>query len=65
VRWLALAIEVKGIGNATVWATDALDVRISGGGSVDSYGHPRVTQKVTGRGKGTWPSVRCRNRSSG
>jgi hypothetical protein len=41
--------EVKSIGNATVWATDALDVWISGGGSVEYYGSPHVTQRVTGR----------------
>ncbi len=41
--------KVKSIGNATIWATDALDVWISGGGSVEYYGNPRVIQRVTGR----------------
>jgi hypothetical protein len=35
----------------TIWATDSLDVQISGGGSVQYYGKPHVTQQVTGRGK--------------
>jgi hypothetical protein len=44
-------VEVKNLGNASVWATETLDVQISGGGNVEYYGHPRITQKVTGRAK--------------
>jgi len=44
-------VEVKNLGNASVWATEALDVQISGGGNVEYYGNPRITQKVTGRAK--------------
>lgn len=47
----ATTVEVKGLGNATVWATDTLDVQISGGGNVEYYGSPHTTQRVTGRGK--------------
>jgi hypothetical protein len=33
-----------------VWATDALDVRVSGVGSVSYYGEPSVTKSVSGMG---------------
>jgi hypothetical protein len=46
----AAIVQVRNIGQATLWATDSLDVRISGG-SVEYYGNPHVTQNVTGRGK--------------
>jgi hypothetical protein len=46
----ATSVDVKDLGSAAVFATETLDVRISGGGSVDYYGHPRVAQNVTGRG---------------
>jgi len=44
-------VEVRGIGNAIVWATDALDVQVSGGGNVEYYGNPHVIRKVSGRAK--------------
>jgi len=47
----AATVEVRGIGNATVWATDALDAQIYGGGNVKYCGNPRITRKVTGRAK--------------
>jgi pimeloyl-ACP methyl ester carboxylesterase len=44
-------VEASGLGDATVWATDALDVRISGGGNVEYYGAPQVAQQVNGLGR--------------
>lgn len=39
-------VEVNGTGRATVWATDTLDVRIPGPGSVEYYGDPQVTKNI-------------------
>ena len=44
------AVEVRGWCDAAVWATDSLDVQISGRGSVKYYGNPRVTQEISGSG---------------
>ena len=46
----AAIVQVRNIGQATIWVTDSLDVQISGG-SVEYYGSPHVIQNVTGRGK--------------
>lgn len=43
-------IEINGLGNGTVYATDTLAITINGGGSVGYYGSPRVTQEITGLG---------------
>lgn len=43
-------IEIKGLGNATVWATQQLDVTTSGAGNLDYYGNPSVTQDISGAG---------------
>jgi hypothetical protein len=43
-------IDVAGLGNSTVWVTETLDVTINGGGSVDYYGSPNVTQDISGLG---------------
>ena len=40
-------VEVSGAGAATVWATETLDVRSSGAGSMEYYGHPSITQNVS------------------
>ncbi len=44
------SIEVNGLGNATVWATESLDVTINGGGTLSYYGSPSVTQDINGAG---------------
>ena len=44
-------VVLTGLGKATVWATETLDIELSGAGSVSYYGNPRVTQNVTGLGK--------------
>lgn len=44
------ALKLSGAGNATVWASQTLDVVISGAGIVSYYGSPQVTQKVSGVG---------------
>lgn len=43
-------ITISGIGSARVWVSELMDVRLSGTGSVEYYGYPRVTQLVTGLG---------------
>lgn len=44
-------VAVTGLGKATVWATEDLDIVLSGAGEVSYYGHPAVSQEVTGLGK--------------
>jgi hypothetical protein len=43
-------VEVTGAGGATVWATELLNVIISGAGSVEYYGNPKVIENVNGLG---------------
>ena len=43
-------IKINGLGNATVWAMESLDITINGGGTVNYYGSPNVTQDITGLG---------------
>ncbi len=43
-------IDINGLGNGTVWATDTLDINIDGGGSLRFYGSPAVTQEINGLG---------------
>lgn len=44
------SIEITGLGNATVWATETLDISIDGGGNVRYYGSPNLTQDINGLG---------------
>jgi carbon monoxide dehydrogenase subunit G len=44
-------VAVSGSGGATVWATEGLDVRISGSGSVGYYGDPHTMFSTSGSGK--------------
>ncbi len=46
-----VTIDVSGMGSAGIWARDALDATISGGGTVQYEGKPTVTQQITGVGK--------------
>ena len=46
-----VTVDVSGMGSAAVWARDALDATISGGGSIQYSGDPSVTQKITGIGE--------------
>jgi hypothetical protein len=41
-------IEISGLGNGTVWATTTLAVTISGGGSLEYYGNPEVSEDISG-----------------
>jgi len=50
LRTSTTSIEVNGLGNAKVWATESLDIKISGGGVLDYYGSPTVTQDINGAG---------------
>jgi hypothetical protein len=45
------AIEINGLGNGVVWATESLQVGINGGGSVSYYGSPNVSQQISGLGE--------------
>jgi len=45
------AVTLTGVGKATVWATESLDVKLTGAGTVEYYGEPRVTQNVSGFGR--------------
>jgi hypothetical protein len=44
------SVSLSGVGSATVWATNTLDVTVSGAGSVGYYGDPQITKHVTGLG---------------
>jgi hypothetical protein len=44
------AIEINGLGNGTVWASETLQITTNGGGSVDYYGSPQLTQQISGLG---------------
>jgi putative autotransporter adhesin-like protein len=43
-------VSISGTGNAVVQVSDSLDADVSGVGSVEYIGNPRVTQHVTGLG---------------
>jgi len=44
-------VKLSGVGNASLWATESLDVNISGAGGVEYYGSPKtVNQKISGIG---------------
>ena len=43
-------IDLRGAGKGILWATDALDIAITGLGSVDYYGNPTLKQTITGLG---------------
>jgi hypothetical protein len=45
------AITIAGLGNGTVWATENLDITIDGGGTVNYFGSPNVTQDINGLGE--------------
>lgn len=46
-------VSITGVGKAIVWALDDLEITVSGLGSVEYYGNPRVKQNVTGFGNVT------------
>jgi hypothetical protein len=41
-------VDINGLGNATVWATETLDISIDGGGNLRYYGLPQITQDING-----------------
>ena len=47
----SISMNLSGMGHATVWARDTLDVSISGAGGVDYYGEPRVNPRISGMGR--------------
>ncbi|MCB2210249.1 DUF2807 domain-containing protein [bacterium] len=44
------SVTFNGVANATVWATESLDVSINGGGSLSYYGSPNLNQDINGAG---------------
>ena len=44
------SVKLSGVGNATVWADEALDAVISGAGAVEYYGAAKINQKISGIG---------------
>jgi len=44
-------IDIAGSTNATVWVTNALNVKVNGSGTVSYYGKPTVNQSGSGSGK--------------
>jgi Putative auto-transporter adhesin, head GIN domain len=47
----AVKAQISGSGNASVLASDTLDVTISGSGALTYSGDPKVTQEISGSGK--------------
>jgi hypothetical protein len=43
-------LEISGFGNSTLWVEDALDITMSGAGQLEYYGHPVVSQHISGAG---------------
>jgi hypothetical protein len=44
-------VALAGLGKATVWASEELDIQLTGAGIVEYYTNPRITQSVTGLGR--------------
>ena len=44
------SVDLRGAGQATVWAVEDLDVAIKGLGSVEYYGTPTVKKSISGFG---------------
>ena len=44
-------VAISGLGSATVWASEELEVDISGGGSVRYKGNPVIDENVSGIGR--------------
>jgi hypothetical protein len=47
---ISAAVQVSGIGSATLWVRDTLHAQLSGTGSIEYYGSPRVNQAGSGLG---------------
>jgi hypothetical protein len=43
-------VKFNGLGNATVWASESLDVTINGAGVLNYYGSPSISQEINGAG---------------
>ena len=44
-------MTIGGSGKATVWATESLDARVTGSGTVNYYGDPKVNVSGSGSGR--------------
>nr|HPL82330.1 DUF2807 domain-containing protein [Anaerolineaceae bacterium] len=45
-----VTIKIEGAGNAEVWAKNTLNMNLEGAYSLDYWGDPQITQKITGVG---------------
>lgn len=46
-------VKISGVGKAILNASEELDINLTGLGSIEYYGHPRVTQNISGLGQVT------------
>jgi hypothetical protein len=44
-------VTITGTGSALMWINEILDARLSGVGSLEYYGEPRISQRVSGIGR--------------
>jgi len=44
-------VTLRGVGKASVWATNQLDATVDGVGAIEYYGDPTVRQNISGLGK--------------
>jgi hypothetical protein len=51
LRSQSTSIEIDGLGEGKVWAEETLYISIDGGGNVDYYGSPIVSQDINGLGE--------------
>jgi hypothetical protein len=50
LKSVSVSLKIEGAVSATVWATETLDLDVSGVYNVRYYGNPSVTQKIQGVG---------------
>jgi len=50
LKSITASVSLSGVGSATVWVINTLDVTVSGAGSVGYFGEPQITKNVTGLG---------------
>lgn len=51
LRSETVSVTIGGSGDATVWATDSLDARVTGSGTVRYYGDPKTSFSGAGSGR--------------
>lgn len=48
LRTTSADVSISGVGHASLWATDALRIRVAGIGTVDYWGQPEVSRSASG-----------------